>query len=85
MSTALETQLVEEGFYDEILAVYEEVSAGEKDLANAGSNLIVKLTKLVKENQEMLPDTVQNCLLLILSLFLSHDDAELKTSSLRVV
>ena len=77
----LETNLVEEQFYDEILVIYESAITEGHDLANAGSTLIVKLTQLAKEDQVMLPETFQNCLLLIQSLFFSPNDIEYNNQS----
>ena len=80
--TVLESDVAEEEFYGEIVAVYEEATAAGVDLTSAGSNLMLKLSQLVKEDQVMFSETMQNCLILIQSLFFSPNDNpfELKLS-----
>ena len=84
MSALLEINFAEEEFYDIILAVYEEVIAERKDLAIAGNYLIVKLDELMKKSPTVLPNAVQNYLLLILSLFFSPIDNEFDAISVAV-
>jgi len=74
MSNFVEDDWSNDTFYDHILAVYEEVIAEGRDLVNAGSYLVVQLARIMKEGPALLPNTVENCLILIISLFFQRDE-----------